>query len=668
MARSKYGGAGATRGFAEGAPIVGAPPPTGNGTPVQAKSARPDVAALRSGAAARDRTILKARREAAGASALFEKVREDAFLGRTSRPISFPASAAAAEIARAIGDDARLSPRPPAAQSKPDWGVEIRPVADGARAGIAEATMPGGEFVVDGVNRAIAACRAFFGGHGVAEGGRWRRVQANSARPRPRVRSVERLLGGRPSVGLAAFRAPVRSIGVRPWAGPSRRLPWARRAAPAADPAGRHVDDYFAPDAVELAAHCMGVFARLARAILGPGSISSGKLEWGNELWVGAIVRAVESGKCEPGAASILAGGPLSAAACVGRVAQRLAKRSLSRARPAARGRGETRGEVSDATVFDNLLCACGLRRQPLAFYVGLVAYFKCRMFHWKHLADVKADFSQGARLGRRRRIICAQRCAPAARAAILRRAREREVRSRPSSSMLSRAQTNWPRPVSALDGAAVMGAFERWRFAARARLDAAFGSCPLSAQCWASAVRRWRRFSKRALGRGPPPPIGAESLQIAGALFRVSGTFADYCERWRAASEPSLSSTAAFGDRSAQRARLGIAKRRLAYPRVKHFMQHALFSRVVEAGIWGPVAASVRRGVAMLMCFGFAFLLRLPCEGWPAVFDGSALNEQRRASARLSEEALRFVLAAAAAAHEFRTTCYNSAQVVAPH
>ena len=44
--------------------------------------------------------------------------------------------------------------------------------------------------------------------------------------------------------------------------------------------------------------------------------------------------------------------------------------------------------------------------------------------------------------------------------------------------------------PRRARDSVAVMSPPERRRFAARARLDAAFGSCPRSVQSWASAVR----------------------------------------------------------------------------------------------------------------------------------------------------------------------------------
>eukprot|EP00959_Pyramimonas_sp_CCMP1952_P041844 875201-Pyramimonas_sp.AAC.1 len=95
------------------------------------------------------------------------------------------------------------------------------------------------------------------------------------------------------------------------------------------------------------------------------------------------------------------------------------------------------------------------------------------------------------------------------------------------------------------------MSPAERRRFATRARLDAAFGSCPRSVQSWASAVRWWLRFSKCVLGRDSPFPISAEDLQIASALFRVSGTFANYCRHSRAASELLSVSTAAFGDRS---------------------------------------------------------------------------------------------------------------------
>ena len=107
-------------------------------------------------------------RESEGASALLEKTREDASLGRMSWPISFSASATAAEIARVIDDDARLLWRFPVAQCKPDGSVKIEPVDDGTRAGIAEATLPGEKLVFDGVDRVIAARRAFFVARGAA--------------------------------------------------------------------------------------------------------------------------------------------------------------------------------------------------------------------------------------------------------------------------------------------------------------------------------------------------------------------------------------------------------------------------------------------------------------------------------------------------------------------
>ena len=114
--------------------------------------------------------------------------------------------------------------------------------------------------------------------------------------------------------------------------------------------------------------------------------------------------------------------------------------------------------------------------------------------------------------------------------------------------------------PRRALDGIAVMSPAERRRFVTRARLDAAFGSCPRSVQSWASAVRWWLRFSKTVLGWESPFPISAEDLQVASALFRVSGTFSNYCSHWRTASELLSASTAAFVERSVKRARLGIA------------------------------------------------------------------------------------------------------------
>ena len=185
------------------------------------------------------------------------------------------------------------------------------------------------------------------------------------------------------------------------------------------------------------------------------------------------------------------------------------------------------------------------------------------------------------------------------------------------------------------------MSPAERRRFVTRARLDAAFGSCPRSVQSWASAVRWWLRLSKAVLGRESPFPISAEDLQVASALFRVSGTFSNYCGHWRTASELLSVSTAAFVERSVKRARLGIAKRCPASPRVKRHVQHDLLVRVVGASIEGAVAASVSRDVAILMCFGYAFLLRLPSEGLPAVFDGAIFNAQHHASVCLSEEAL---------------------------
>ena len=89
------------------------------------------------------------------------------------------------------------------------------------------------------------------------------------------------------------------------------------------------------------------------------------------------------------------------------------------------------------------------------------------------------------------------------------------------------------------------------------------------------------------------------------------------------------------------KRARMGIAKRCPPAQTVKRFVRHALLSSVVAASLDEEAAASVRRDVAMLMCFGYSFLLRLPSEGLPAIFDGAAFNERHHASVCLTSEAL---------------------------
>ena len=76
--------------------------------------------------------------------------------------------ATAAEIARIIGNDARLMPRFPVSQPKQDGSVKIRPVDDGTRAGINAATMPSERLTVDGVDQVRAACRALYDAHGYA--------------------------------------------------------------------------------------------------------------------------------------------------------------------------------------------------------------------------------------------------------------------------------------------------------------------------------------------------------------------------------------------------------------------------------------------------------------------------------------------------------------------
>ena len=224
-------------------------------------------------------------------------------------------------------------PRFPVAQCKPDGSVKIRPVDDGTRAGITEATLPGEKLVVDGVDRVIAACRAFFVAHGVAPA-LWKADIDAAYRRIP-------LAPGHAFAAWSAFLANdrlwVSQHFVLPFGASGSVYGWDRVASflrHAARrllriPAGRYVDDYFGPDAANSAAHSMEVFARLVRAILGPGSIASGKLEWGNELvllgvhfafsgagihcapsedkvrkWAGAIARALESRKLEPGAAS----------------------------------------------------------------------------------------------------------------------------------------------------------------------------------------------------------------------------------------------------------------------------------------------------------------------------------------------------------------------------
>ena len=81
--------------------------------------------------------------------------------------------------------------------------------------------------------------------------------------------------------------------------------------------------------------------------------------------------------------------GPLSAAACFGWVTR-------GHAFPREPRSAVTCGEMSDASFFAHWLRVCDLRRQPLAFYVELVAFLKSQdVLHWKHLADVDADFSR---------------------------------------------------------------------------------------------------------------------------------------------------------------------------------------------------------------------------------------------------------------------------------
>ena len=284
-----------------------------------------------------DAKILKTLREAEEAETLLDKTREDARLGRMSEPISFPATATAAEIAKTIGNDARLMPRFPVSQPKQDGSVKIRPVDDGTRAGINAATTPSEKLTVDGVDRVLAACRAFYDAHGYAPV-LWKADVDAAYRRIP-------LAPGHAFAAWSAFLAKGRI-----WVSQHRALPfgaagsvygWDRVAAfirHAARrlvriPAGRYVDDYFAPDAPGSVAHGMAVFARLVRAILGPGSIASNKLEWGRMLvllgisfafsaqgihccpsedkiykWTAVIRRALAFGALEPGAASKLAG------------------------------------------------------------------------------------------------------------------------------------------------------------------------------------------------------------------------------------------------------------------------------------------------------------------------------------------------------------------------
>ena len=195
--------------------------------------------------------------------------------------------------------------------------------------------------------------------------------------------------------------------------------------------------------------------------------------------------------------------------------------------------------------------------------------------------------------------------------------------------------------PRRALDNVAGMSPPERRRFITRARLDATFSQCPRSIKSWASAVRWWLRYSKCVLARELPFPITAEDLQVASTLFRVGGTFANYCGHWRTASELLSVSTAAFDDRSVKRARMGISKRCPPAPKTKRYVQHGLLAKIVAESRNEEATAAVARSVAMLMCFGYSFLLRLPSEGLPAFFDGAAFNESHHASVCLTAEAI---------------------------
>ena len=220
--------------------------------------------------------------------------------------------------------------------------------------------------------------------------------------------------------------------------------------------------------------------------------------------------------------------GPLSAAACFACCRKRRARRTFSRANAEARGRAAERGVMSDATIFAHWLCVSDLRRQPLGFYASLVAFLKSQdVFHWKHLADIDADFCRPLLSPRSADVVTRRRACLPLLAVRGGRAQGRQRGKIAERHACSRGLLIWPvQAVQRGRGIVAAAPGGHWGLGGAGWAAGSPGAMP-SSRPSARRLRRVRRGAPAASARAATwlaaRPWGRDQLGGAGATVRAT-------------------------------------------------------------------------------------------------------------------------------------------------
>ena len=156
-------------------------------------------------------------------------------------------------------------------------------------------------------------------------------------------------------------------------------------------------------------------------------------------------------------------------------------------------------------------------------------------------------------------------------------------------------------------------------RWIEESRVRAILGSCPRTRASALSGLRCWISFAQRMLYvKGNELPPSLEGLLAWSNLFRCEGTFSNYVGHVRLACELVRCDTSVFDRREVKRAKIAIRKRRQFVSRERTFLGLAEVRKLVLLVQSLPAVEQW----SMLFLFTYTFLLRLPSEALPVVFD----------------------------------------------
>ena len=167
----------------------------------------------------------------------------------------------------------------------------------------------------------------------------------------------------------------------------------------------------------------------------------------------------------------------------------------------------------------------------------------------------------------------------------------------------------------------------ERREWVESARIDAILGSCPGSVESAKSGMRAWLAFFRGALCRnGNAFPPTATDLAAWSRLFRHHGTFCNYLGYVKLACELVGASTVVFSDDVVKRAKVAVHKRGIFNSRPPMFLRHRVVSRMMVLASCNDAL----RMTAMLCLISYVFLLRVPSECIPLVFNALGEGQQQ--------------------------------------